>query len=365
MRIGIPKEIKAGEHRVSCTPDAVHMLVQAGHSVRVQSGAGASIGFDDDLYAHAGATLVPTAADAWSSDMVIKVKEPVASEYPFLRPDLCLFTYLHLAADRPLTETLMKSRTAAIAYETVTVGHTLPLLEPMSEVAGRMSIIVGAHYLSRAQAGRGVLLGGVPGVLPGRVTVLGGGIAGLNAARMAMGLGAEVVLLDINLERLREIDNTHRGAIRTLFSNEHNLRDLLPGTDLLIGSVLLPGARAPKLIRRDMLARMPRGSVIVDISIDQGGCTETSRPTTHQDPVFTVDGVVHYCVANMPSAYARTSTQALGNATIPYAMKLANLGLEGALQGVPALRPGVNTLNGRLVCEPVAAAHGLPFSPLS
>ncbi len=363
MRIGIPREVKTQERRVACTPGGVRMLAQAGHEVYVEQRAGVGCGFPDAAYQEAGATLVPTAAEAWACDMVLKVKEPVAAEYGYLRPDLLLFTYLHLAADRPLTEALMASRTTAIAYETVAVGRRLPLLEPMSEIAGRMSAIVGAHYLSTAHGGNGVLVGGVPGVLPGNVLVLGGGTAGINAGRMAAGLGADVTILDVDLEKMRFLDLTLHSAVHTLYSNEQNLLERLPTVDLLIGAVLLPGAKAPKLLRPAMLDQMAPGAVFVDIAIDQGGCAETSRPTTHADPVYVAHGVTHYCVANMPGAYARTATQALTNATLPYAVQLANLGFADAMAHRADLRAGLNVWQGQVVHPAVAEAHGLPATP--
>lgn len=362
MRIGIPKEVKVKESRVSCTPGGVYEFVRAGHQVLVQRGAGVGSGFADKLYEEAGATLVESAAEAWSAELVIKVKEPIACEFGFLRPDLTLFTYLHLAAAPELTHALLKSGTTGIAYETVEIGRRLPLLEPMSEIAGRMAAIVGAYYLSRAQGGKGVLLGGVPGVLPGNVLVLGGGTAGVNAGRMAAGLGSNLTILEVDLEKMRFLDISMNHSARTLFSNEQNLVDMLPSVDLLIGAVLVPGAKAPKLLRRDMLKAMKPGSVLVDIAIDQGGCAETSHPTTHDDPVYEEEGVIHYCVANMPGAYARTATQALSNATLPYALKLANMGGEEALRRLPELRKGVNTWRGHLTCQPVAEALSLPFS---
>lgn len=336
------------------------MLTQHGHTVCVEQGAGIGSGYEDAAYRAAGAVLVAAAAEAWACEMVIKVKEPLPSEYRYLRPGLILFTYLHLAADRRLTEALLESQTTGIAYETITVGHRLPLLEPMSEIAGRMSAIVGAHYLSKAQGGTGVLLGGVPGVLPGNVLVLGGGTAGINAGRMAAGMGADVTILEVDLEKMRFLDITMHSAAHTLYSNEQNLLERLPGVDLLIGAVLLPGARAPKLIRRDMLALMKPGSVLVDIAIDQGGCAETSRPTTHDDPIYVEHDIVHYCVANMPGAYARTATQALTNATLPYVIKVADLGVEMALHQMADLRPGLNTWDGHLTLTAVAEAHNLP-----
>jgi len=363
MKIGIPKEIKIKENRISCTPGGVRMFVQQKHEVFVEKGAGVGSGFPDDVYIQAGATIVPTAADAWAAEMVIKVKEPQHEEFRFLRSDLVLFTYLHLAAEPALTKSLLESRTCGIAYETVEVGRRRPLLEPMSEIAGRMSTIVGANYLSKAFGGKGVLLGGVPGVLPGNVLVLGGGRSGINAGRMAVGLGADVTNLDVDLERMRFLDMTFDRGANTLYSNEQNLIERLASVDLLIGAVLVPGAAAPKIIRREMLSQMKPGSVFVDIAIDQGGCAETSRPTTHDDPVFIEQDVIHYCVTNMPGAYARTATQALTNATIPYAIKLANLGVEQALSLMPDLRAGLNTYQGNLVYPAVAEALGLPCAP--
>jgi alanine dehydrogenase len=359
VNIGIPKEVKVKENRVSCTPGGARMLINAGHEVLVQAGAGEGSGFPDSQYAEAGATIVPTAEDAWSAVFVLKVKEPVEAEYPFLRPDLLLFTYLHLAANRPLTNRLLESRTTAIAYETVQSARRLPLLEPMSEIAGRMSVIVGAYYLSKTRGGKGVLLGGVPGVLPGKVLVLGGGTSGINAGRIGAGIGAEVTILEVDLEKMRFLDITLHSSAHTLYSNEQNLLEALPSVDLLIGAVLLPGAPAPKLIRREMLREMKPGSVFVDIAIDQGGCAETSRATTHDDPVYEEEGILHYCVANMPGAYARTSTQALTNATLHYVQKIADLGLDAAIQQMPDLEPGMNTVDGRCVCDGVARAYGL------
>jgi len=360
VKIGIPKEIKIKENRVSCTPGGVRMLLQQKHDIFVEQGAGIGSGFPDEIYRQAGAVIVPAAADAWSAEMVIKVKEPQEEEYAFLRPDLVLFTYLHLAAEPALTKRLLESRTCGIAYETVEVGRRRPLLEPMSEIAGRMSTIVGAHYLSKAHGGKGVLLGGVPGVLPGNVLVLGGGSSGINAGRMAVGLGADVTILDVDLERMRFLDITFDHTAHTLYSNEQNLIERLSNVDLLIGAVLVPGAAAPKLIRKEMLEVMKPGSVFVDIAIDQGGCAETSRPTTHDAPIFVEKDVIHYCVTNMPGAYARTATQALTNATMPYAIKLANLGAEQALRLMPDLRAGLNTFQGKLVYPAVADALGLP-----
>jgi alanine dehydrogenase len=363
MKIGIPCEVKTKEKRVSCTPGGVRMLVSDGHQVFVQQGAGSGSGFRDEQYIHAGATIVPAAADAWNCEMVIKVKEPIPSEYQYLRPGLVLFTYLHLAAAPELTQKLLETKTVGIAYETVQVGTRLPLLEPMSEIAGRMSAIVGANYLSGPAGGKGVLLGGVPGVLPGKVLVIGGGTAGVNAGRIAAGLGADVTILEVDLEKMRFLDVTLHSHAATLFSNEQNLLDALPSVDLLIGAVLVPGARAPKLIRREMLDVMQPGSVFVDIAIDQGGCAETSRPTTHDDPIYVEHDVIHYCVANMPGAYARTATQALTNATMPYAVKIANMGYEAAMRQMADLRPGLNTHQGAITYKAVAEAFDMPYQP--
>ena len=361
MIIGIPKEIKEQEQRVALLPSAASQLTRRGHSVVVQKNAGIGSGYPDDDYVKAGAEIVEQAKEVFArADMVMKVKEPLDAEFPLLRKGQILFTYLHLAASKSLTEALLKSGVTAIAYETIQVDHRLPLLEPMSEIAGRMSVVMGANFLAKYNGGSGVLLGGVPGVLPGRVVVVGGGTSGVNAARMAAGLGADVTILDVDLERLRYLDLSIINA-NTLYSSEANLLELMPECDLLIGAVLLPGAKAPKLITRQMLRRMKPGSVLVDISIDQGGCVETSRPTTHLDPVYIEEGVTHYCVANMPAAYARTATQALTNVTFRYLELLADLGLEGACKKQPALIGGINTRDGRLTCKAVAEAHGLKY----
>lgn len=363
MKIGVPREIKEQEYRVGLLPSAAYQLTKRGHTVVVERGAGAGAGFSDAEYEHAGARLVDSHAAVFAeADLVVKVKEPLPSEYGLLRPGQLLFTYLHLAASRELTLALMRSGVTALAYETVEVNRRLPLLEPMSEIAGRMSVLVGGYFLAKHFGGSGVLLGGVPGVLPGRVVVLGGGTSGINAARMAQGLGADVTILEVDLERMRFLDITLHTA-HTLYSNESHLMELLPHVDLLIGAVLVPGAPAPKLIRRDMLSRMRPGSVLVDIAIDQGGCAETSRPTTHQSPVFVEEGVTHYCVTNMPGAYARTATQALTNVTYRYVELLADHGLKEACQLQPALISGINVMNGRVTHKAVAEAHGLPYSP--
>ncbi len=364
MKIGIPGEIKTNEHRIACTPGGVRSLVAAGNQVLVERGAGTGSGFADREYERVGATIVSGAEEAWSAEMVYKVKEPVAEEYRFLRDDLLLFTYLHLAADLALTQELMKAKTTGVAYETVQIGRRLPLLEPMSEIAGRMSPVLGAYFLGKNVGGSGVLLGGVPGVLPAKVVVFGGGTSGFDAARVASGMEADVTVLELDMDRLRHIDITFHGSIRTLYSKEQNILDAIPSADLVIGAVLIPGALAPKLMTRELLRMMKPGSVFVDIAIDQGGCSETSRPTTHDDPIYTEEGVIHYCVANMPGTYSRTATQALTNVTLPYALKLAVDGLDGALVKAPELLPGVNTRAGKLTNEQVADAHGLAYEPL-
>ncbi|HMJ89057.1 MAG TPA: alanine dehydrogenase [Candidatus Acidoferrum sp.] len=361
MTVGIPKEIKQQEFRVALPPSGAYQLIRAGHRVLVEKNAGAGAGFPDADYAAAGATIIDSHEGVFAeAELIVKVKEPQPTEYALLRPGQILFTYLHLAASRELTEGLMKSGVTALAYETIEVNRRLPLLEPMSEIAGRMSILVGGYFLAKHCGGSGTLLGGVPGVLPGRVVVIGGGAAGVNAARMAQGLGADVTILEVDLERLRFLDITLHTA-HTLYSNEAHLMDLLPQVDLLIGAVLLPGAKAPKLIKREMLRRMRPGSVLVDIAIDQGGCAETSRPTTHHDPVYVEEGVIHYCVANMPAAYARTATQALTNVTYRYIELIAEAGLGEACRRNPSLRGGINVMDGQVTHKAVADAHGLPF----
>jgi alanine dehydrogenase len=361
MIIGVPKEIKEQEHRVGLLPSAAYQLIKRGHTVVVERGAGAGAGYPDADYESAGARMVDNHAAAFEqSDLIVKVKEPLPAEYPLLRKGQILFTYLHLAPNRPLTEALMKSGVTALAYETIEVNRRLPLLEPMSEIAGRMSVLVGGYYLAKHNGGSGVLLGGVPGVLPGRVVVLGGGVSGINAARMAQGLGADVTILEVDLERMRFLDITLHTA-HTLYSSEAHLLEILPDVDLLIGAVLVPGAKAPKLITREMLRKMCPGSVLVDIAIDQGGCAETSRPTTHNDPVYVEEGVIHYCVANMPGAFARTATQALTNVTYRYVELLADHGLAEAIQRQPALASGINVHAGHVTYKPVAEAHSLPY----
>lgn len=358
MIIGVPKEIKTLENRVSMTPGAVESMVRRGHTVLVEAGAGAGSGCPDEQYTAAGAELTD-AAGAWGAEMVVKVKEPVAAEYGYLREDLLLFTYLHLAADKPQTDALLNAGTTGVAYETVQLPNgALPLLTPMSEVAGRMATQEGAKYLEKPMGGRGVLLGGVPGVPPAEVVVLGGGIVGLNAAKMAMGLGANVTILDVNHNRLQYIDDVFQGRIRTITSTEPNIREWAKKADLVVGAVLIPGAKAPHLITRNMLSTMKEGSVIVDVAVDQGGCVETIKPTTHDDPIYVVDGVVHYGVANMPGAVPRTSTFALGNQTLPYAIALADKGVD-ALRNDPSLLLGLNTYKGKLTCPAVGEAFNL------
>jgi alanine dehydrogenase len=361
MIIGVPKEIKEQEQRVALLPSVAEQLIKRGHGVLVEKSAGLGSGYPDEQYKKAGAEIVDLAKDVWGkADMIVKVKEPLPAEFPLLRKGQILFTYLHLAANKALTEALLKSGVIGIAYETISVNNRLPLLEPMSEVAGRMSVVMGASYLAKHNGGSGVLLGGVPGVLPGRVVVVGAGTSGVNALRMAKGLGADVTILDIDMERLRFLD-VAIDDLHTLYSSEANLDALMPECDLLVGAVLLPGAKAPKLITRAMLRKMKPGSVLVDISIDQGGCAETSRPTTHLQPTYVEENVIHYCVANMPAAYARTSTQALTNVTYRYIQLLADRGLDEACKKQPALIGGINTRDGRLTCQAVAEAHGLKY----
>jgi len=359
--IGIPKEIKEQEQRAALVPSAAELLTKRGHTVLVEKSAGVGSGYPDEEYRKAGAEIVDLAKDVFArADMIVKVKEPLPAEFPLLRKGQILFTYLHLAASKALTDALLKSGVTAVAYETIQVGNRLPLLEPMSEIAGRMSVVMGAYFLAKHNGGSGVLLGGVPGVLPGRVVVIGGGTAGVNAARMATGLGADVTILEVDLERMRFLDIT-MGSAHTLYSSEPHLRELMPNVDLLIGAVLVPGAKAPKLITRAMLRAMKAGSVLVDIAIDQGGCAETSRPTTHLQPTYVEERVTHYCVANMPAAYARTATQALTNITYRYVELLADLGLDEACKKQPALIGGINTRDGKLTCRAVAEAHGLKY----
>jgi alanine dehydrogenase len=364
MKIGVPKEIKEQESRVAVLPSVVYQLKRLGHEVYVERGAGLGAGYPDEEYEEAGARLSDDHAEVFrQGDLIVKVKEPLPSEYPLLREGQILFTYLHLAATRSLTEELLKSGVTAIGYETVEINRRLPLLEPMSEIAGRMSIIVGGYFLAKHSGGTGVLLGGVPGILPGNVVVIGGGTSGINAARMATGLGANVTILEVDFDRMRFLDITMHTA-HTLYSNEAHILEMLPRTDLLIGAVLVPGARAPRLITRKMLRMMKPGSVLVDIAIDQGGCCETSRPTTHHDPVYVEEGITHYCVANMPGAYARTATQALTNVTARFVEYLAEGGVEGAIRKEPGFASGINVMGGRIRNKAVAQAHQLPFKEI-
>jgi alanine dehydrogenase len=366
MRVGVPKEIKNHEYRVGLTPGSVAELVAAGHEVIVETKAGMGIDFEDQEYVKAGATIAPDAASTFAAaDMIVKVKEPQAQEIALLEPRHLLFTYLHLAPDPEQTKGLMKSGATCIAYETVTANDgSLPLLKPMSEVAGRMSIQVGAHYLEKEQGGRGVLLGGVPGVAPARVAILGGGVAGVNAAQMAVGMRADVTIYDISNARLAELDMFFGSQIKTAYASKATIAKAVRKAELIIGAVLVPGAAAPKLVTRDMLKTMKRGSVLVDIAIDQGGCFETSRATTHDDPVYEVDGVIHYCVANMPGAVARTSAFALNNATLPFVLKLAGQGAEAAMKADPHLAAGLNVSGGHIRHQAVAEALDLDFVPV-
>jgi alanine dehydrogenase len=363
--IGIPTEVKDHEYRVGMIPAAVHALVVAGHQVIVQKGAGLGSSIPDEDYVEAGARIVPDAATVYGeAEMVVKVKEPVESEYPLLKRGQTLFTYLHLAPLPELTSVLLEKEIAGVAYETIEDREgRLPLLTPMSEVAGRMAVVVGASFLQKAHGGRGTLIAGVPGVPAGDVVVLGGGIVGLNSIQMAQGLGASVTVLDKNIDRLREIDNLFHGSVTTLASNQYNLRAALRRADLFIGAVLIPGAAAPKLVTREMLGLMKPGAVVVDVAVDQGGCLETTHATTHSNPTYVVDGVVHYCVANMPGAVPRTSTFALNNVTLPYALALANKGVVKAAQDDPGLLLGVNTYKGHITYEAVAESQGRPYKP--
>ncbi len=366
MLIGILKEIKTEENRVCMTPAGVEVMMVNGHSVLVEKNAGSGSGFEDAAYLKAGAEIAETAREIFErSDMVMHVKEPLPSEYEMIREDQIVFTYLHLAAAEELTHALIKSKAVCIAYETIQkVDRSLPLLTPMSEVAGRMAIQQGAKYLEMAQGGHGVLLGGVPGVDPGNVVVIGGGIVGINAAKMACGLGAKVYILDMNLDRLRYLSDVMPANCYALFSSPATLRELIATADVVVGAVLIPGAKAPKLITREMLKTMKPGSVLVDVAIDQGGCFETSKATTHSDPIYTVDGVVHYCVANMPGAVPRTSTLALTNATLPYAVEIANKGWTRSMQENPEIKYGANVISGKVTYEAVAEAFGLDYTPI-
>lgn len=367
MRIGIPKEIKQGESRVGMTPAGVAELIKHGHQVFVQHTAGEGSGFSDEAYEHVGAEILPTIEDVYAqSEMIIKVKEPIEPEYPLIRKDQLVYTYFHFASDRPLTEAMIKSGAVCLAYETVEeADHSLPLLRPMSEVAGRMAVLNGAYYLQKTKGGKGKLISGVPGVKPTKVLVLGGGTVGEAAARMAAGMGADVVITDISLPRLRQLSIELPANVTTLYSSDHNIRQELRDVDIVIGSVLIPGDKTPHLITRDMLSLMEPGTVLVDVAIDQGGCFETSHPTTHAEPVYTVDGIVHYCVANIPGAVPNTSTMALTNATLKYALQLADKGWRKACEDNPALRKGLNIVEGKVVFKPVADVWGLKYEKLA
>lgn len=367
MRIGIPKEIKQGESRVGMTPAGVAELIKHGHKVFVQHTAGEGSGFPDAAYEHVGAEILPTIEDVYTqSEMIIKVKEPIEPEYSLVRKDQLVYTYFHFASDRPLTEAMIKSGAVCLAYETVEeADHSLPLLRPMSEVAGRMAVLNGAYYLQKTKGGKGKLISGVPGVRPTKVLVLGGGTVGEAAARMAAGMGADVVITDISLPRLRQLGIELPANVTTLYSSEHNIRQELRDADIIIGSVLVPGDKTPHLITRDMLSLMEPGTVLVDVAIDQGGCFETSHPTTHAEPVYTVEGIVHYCVANIPGAVPNTSTLALTNATLKYALQLADKGWRKACEEDPALRKGLNIVEGKVVFKPVADVWGLKYEQLA
>jgi alanine dehydrogenase len=361
MNIGIPVERKAGENRVACTPSGVRNLVSAGHRVVVESGAGAGSGFSDDKYRRAGAQLTASTEKVWKSDLVVKVKEPLEEEFRFFREDLILFTFLHLAGVPELALKLLETGVTALAYETVQENGRLPLLAPMSEIAGKMSVLMGAFYLGRHHGGEGKLLGGVPGVLPGKVAILGGGSAGMHAAKVAAALGADVTVIEMDQERMRYLESALPPQVHTLYSSELHIEEQLETVDLLIGAVLVPGASAPKLVSRGMLRKMKPGAVLVDIAVDQGGCIETSRPTTHEQPIFIEEGVVHYCVANMPAAYPQTSTEALTGVTLPYIRRIADFGLESAMVMMPGLSMGLNTWKGHVTHEALAHSLQRPF----
>lgn len=365
MIVGVPKEVKDRENRVSTTPAGVAEYVARGHTVIVEQSAGAGSGFADKEFVAVGAELLGDHKEIFDrAEMIVKVKEPVPDEYDLLRPNQLLFTYLHLAADEPQTRALMRNRVQAVAYETVQINNgPLPLLTPMSEVAGRMAVQVGAHYLERTYGGRGMLLGGVPGVPGANVVVVGGGVVGTNAAQVALGMGANVTVLDVNVERLRYLDLVLHGRIHTVASNSHIVAAAVKDADLVIGGVLIAGAKAPKLVSRNMIHSMRAGSVVVDVAIDQGGCIETAKPTSHSDPIYEIEGVIHYCVTNMPGAVPRTSTLALSNVTLPYALELADLGLAGAARRDPALAKGINVLNGSVTYKAVADAFGFDYRP--
>jgi alanine dehydrogenase len=365
MIVGVPTEVKDLENRVSATPGGVAEFVLRGHEVLVQAGAGTGSGFSDQEYAEAGGTIVATCGELFArAEMIVKVKEPIAAEYQLLRPNQLLFTYLHLAADEALTRSLIECRVQAVAYETVQLANgSLPLLTPMSEVAGRMSVQVGAHYLEKTNGGVGLLLGGVPGVPGANIVIIGGGVVGTNAAQIAIGLGGNVTVVDKNIDRLRYLDEILHGRIHTLASTKHNIAAMVRDADLVIGGVLIAGAKAPKLVTAAMIRGMRAGSVVVDVAIDQGGCIETAKPTSHSDPTYEVDGVIHYCVTNMPGAVPRTSTLALSNVTLPYALELADHGLVDAARRDAALVKGINVLNGKVTYQAVAEAFGLDYTP--
>lgn len=362
MIIGVPKEIKNNEYRVGLTPAGVLEFAKRGHEVYVQTSAGVGSGFSDEQYVEAGAQVLPGIKEVYDkAEMIVKVKEPIAEEYGLVKENQLLFTYFHFASSRPLTEAMLESNSVCISYETVEKNRTLPLLTPMSEVAGRMAIQQGAKYLERPMQGKGILLGGVPGVAPANVIILGGGVVGTQAAKMAAGLGAHVTIMDVNLDRLRHLEDIMPKNVTTLYSNEYNIRTLLPTADLIVGAVLIPGAKAPNLITKDMLKDLEKGTVLVDVAVDQGGCIETCTPTTHENPTFIIDDVVHYCVANMPGAVPFTSTTALTNATLPYALKLADLGWEKACDQDASLKKGLNVVRGKIVYKEIAETFDLPF----
>ena len=365
MTVGVPREIKDQEYRVSMTPGGVRQLVEAGHRVVVETSAGEGSGFSDSDYSNVGAVIVPAASDAWGAELVVKVKEPLPGEYGFLRPDLVLFTYLHLAAERELTLELLNRGVTGIAYETVELADgQLPLLKPMSEVAGRLAVQTGAFYLEKLHGGSGKLLGGVAGVEPARVTIIGAGIVGASAARVALGMGAEVTVLDMNIDKLRHLEEVLHERLITRSADPLAVEEAVAEADLLVGAVLVKGARTPRVVTRRMVARMAKGSVVIDVSVDQGGCIETIRPTKHSDPIYFVDGILHYGVTNMPGAVPRTSTAALSNATLPYVVKLATLGIPGALASNPDLARGVNVHRGNVSYRAVAEAFGIEYRPL-
>ncbi|MFT3786990.1 MAG: alanine dehydrogenase [Tepidisphaeraceae bacterium] len=365
MRIGVPKEVKSDEYRVSMIPVGVDLLTRSGHKVFVETDAGSGSGFPDEMYVKAGATIVQTHEEAFDVDMVVKVKEPQPAEIKLFKPNQIVFTYFHFAASNELTQACLESEIVAIAYETIRDRKgTLPLLTPMSEIAGKMSIQEGAKFLEKPMMGRGILLGGVPGVAPAKVVVIGAGVVGTNAAKIAAGLGADVVVMDINLDRLRYLDDTMPANVDTIFSDPHTIRKHVSEADLVVGAVLIPGAKAPRLVTRELLKQMPNGAVLVDVAIDQGGCAETSRPTTHQQPTFIAEGVVHYCVTNMPGAVGRTSTIALCNATLPYALTIANKGYQKAAEDDAGFGEGINMVAGRVTHSAVAESLHMPHQPL-